>query len=131
MLVDVPRDLQEATLDFAYPDEVDLPGWRPPTKVHPLQIREAARAIAHRGQDRSVQSVLPTGGHKLYLPVDPVSSFSSSEKVAWLERVDRETRKMDPRVQQVMASVVAVALQPTPLTYFAAVSSARCSSGSP
>jgi acetolactate synthase I/II/III large subunit len=47
VLVDVPRDLQEATLDFAYPDAVDLPGWRPPTKVHPLQIREAARAIAH------------------------------------------------------------------------------------
>ena len=47
VLVDVPRDLQEATLDFAYPDDVDLPGWRPPSKVHPLQIREAARAIAH------------------------------------------------------------------------------------
>jgi len=51
---------------------------------------------------------VPSRGHNLYLPVDPVSSFSSSEKVAWLERVDRETRKMDPRVQQVMASVVAV-----------------------
>ena len=37
-----------------------------------------------------------------------MSSFTSSEKVAWLERVDRETRKMDPRVKQVMASVVAV-----------------------
>ena len=47
VLVDVPRDLQEATIDFAYPDAVDLPGWRPPSKVHPLQIREAARAIAH------------------------------------------------------------------------------------
>jgi acetolactate synthase-1/2/3 large subunit len=47
VLVDVPRDLQEATLDFTYPKEVDLPGWRPPSKVHPLQIREAARAIAH------------------------------------------------------------------------------------
>ena len=46
VLVDVPRDLQEATIDFAYPDSVDLPGWRPPSKVHPLQIREAARAIA-------------------------------------------------------------------------------------
>jgi acetolactate synthase-1/2/3 large subunit len=46
VLVDVPRDVQEAELDFAYPDAVDLPGWRPPTKVHPLQIREAARAIA-------------------------------------------------------------------------------------
>ncbi len=47
VLVDVPRDLQESTIDFAYPDSVDLPGWRPPSKVHALQIREAARAIAH------------------------------------------------------------------------------------
>ena len=46
VLVDVPRDVQEAVFDFAYPETVDLPGWRPPTKVHPLQIREAARAIA-------------------------------------------------------------------------------------
>src|SRR5512139_3522023 len=47
VLVDVPRDLQEATLDFSYPDDVELPGWKPPTKVHPLQIRDAGRAIAH------------------------------------------------------------------------------------
>ncbi len=46
VLVDVPRDVQEALVDFSYPSEVDLPGWRPPTKVHPLQIREAARVIA-------------------------------------------------------------------------------------
>ncbi len=46
VLVDVPRDVQEAELDFSYPETVDLPGWKPPTKVHPLQIREAARAIA-------------------------------------------------------------------------------------
>ena len=52
--------------------------------------------------------MVPTNGHRLYLPIDPVCSFTSSEKVAWLERVDRETRKMDPRVKQVMASVVAV-----------------------
>jgi acetolactate synthase-1/2/3 large subunit len=45
VLVDVAKDVQEAELDFAYPDEVDLPGWRPPRKVHPRQLREAARAI--------------------------------------------------------------------------------------
>ena len=49
VLVDVPRDVQEAELDFSYPDTVDLPGWRPPTKGHPLQIREAARTIAAGG----------------------------------------------------------------------------------
>ena len=46
VLVDVPRDVQEAVVDVTFPAEVDLPGWRPPTKVHPLQIREAARAVA-------------------------------------------------------------------------------------
>jgi acetolactate synthase-1/2/3 large subunit len=60
VLVDVPRDLQEATIDFAYPDSVDLPGWRPPSKVHPLQIREAARAIA-----QARKPVLYVGGGTL------------------------------------------------------------------
>jgi acetolactate synthase-1/2/3 large subunit len=57
VLVDVPRDIQEAELDFAYPDTVDLPGWRPPRKVHPLQIREAGRRIAE-----SEKPVLYVGG---------------------------------------------------------------------
>ena len=47
VLVDVPRDIQEAELDFEYPQSVDLPGWRPPRKVHPLQIRDAGRVIAN------------------------------------------------------------------------------------
>ena len=57
VLVDVPRDIQEAELDFAYPDTVDLPGWRPPSKVHPLQIREAGERIA-----RAEKPVLYVGG---------------------------------------------------------------------
>ena len=85
---------------FAYSDEIVLPALE--------EASRAARAIAIRGGERAAQAVLPTHGHNLYLPIDPVSSFTSSEKVAWLERVDRETRKMDPRVKQVMASVVAV-----------------------
>ena len=60
VLVDVPRDVQENELDFVYPDAVDLPGWRPPTKVHPLQIREAARAIA-----QAEKPVLYVGGGTL------------------------------------------------------------------
>ena len=85
---------------FAYSDEIVLPALE--------EASRAARAIAVRGTERPAHAVLPLSGHKLYLPIDPVGSFTSSEKVAWLERVDRETRKMDPRVQQVMASVVAV-----------------------
>ena len=46
VLVDVAKDVQEAEFDFVYPDEVDLPGWKPPRKVHPRQVHEAARAVA-------------------------------------------------------------------------------------
>jgi acetolactate synthase-1/2/3 large subunit len=46
VLVDIAKDVQEAELDFHYPDEVDLPGWRPPATVHPRQVAEAAKAIA-------------------------------------------------------------------------------------
>ena len=46
VLVDIPRDIQEASLNFKYPDSVDLPGWKPPTKAHPRQIKEAAARIA-------------------------------------------------------------------------------------
>ncbi len=46
VLVDIPRDVQEAELDFSYPDDVDLPGWKPPKRGHPRQIKQAAKAIA-------------------------------------------------------------------------------------
>jgi acetolactate synthase I/II/III large subunit len=46
VLVDVPRDVQEAALDFEYPDEVDLPGWKPPRHVHERQVKVAAEALA-------------------------------------------------------------------------------------
>ncbi len=46
VLVDVPRDIQEAEFEFSYPDHVDLPGWKPPKRGHPKQIKEAAKALA-------------------------------------------------------------------------------------
>jgi acetolactate synthase-1/2/3 large subunit len=46
VLVDIPRDVQEAELEFEYPEAVDLPGWRPPRRGHPRQIREAAARLA-------------------------------------------------------------------------------------
>ena len=46
VLVDVAKDVQEAAFDFVYPDEPDLPGWKPATRVHHRQLVEAARAIA-------------------------------------------------------------------------------------
>jgi acetolactate synthase-1/2/3 large subunit len=46
VLVDVPRDVQEAELDFSYPDSVSLPGWKPPRRGHSRQIAAAAQAVA-------------------------------------------------------------------------------------
>jgi acetolactate synthase I/II/III large subunit len=46
VLVDIPRDVQEASLEFTYPDVVDLPGWRPPKRVHSRQVRAAAGRLA-------------------------------------------------------------------------------------
>jgi acetolactate synthase I/II/III large subunit len=60
VLVDIPRDVQEALVDFSYPQTVDLPGWKPPSKVHPLQIREAAKTLA-----QARKPVLYVGGGTL------------------------------------------------------------------
>jgi acetolactate synthase I/II/III large subunit len=46
VLVDIPRDIQEAELEFRYPAEIDLPGWRPAAGVNAKQVRAAAQAIA-------------------------------------------------------------------------------------
>ena len=46
VLVDVPRDVQEAELEFSYPDEVSLPGWKPPRRSNARQIMAAAASIA-------------------------------------------------------------------------------------
>jgi TldD protein len=85
---------------FAYSDEIMAPALE--------EAARAARAIAVAGGDGAVQAWRPTAGHQLYLPTDPLISLKDEEKIAWLERVDRETRRMDSRVVQVMASVSAM-----------------------
>jgi TldD protein len=85
---------------FAYSDEIVLPALE--------QASRAARAIARQGVDRSVQAWQPRAGHRLYLPVDPLEALQDADKVALLTRLDRETRKLDPRVTQVMASLSGV-----------------------
>ncbi len=46
VLVDLPKDVQQAQTSFAWPPEIRLPGYRPTTRPHGKQIREAARLIA-------------------------------------------------------------------------------------
>ena len=57
VLVDISKDALAAQTDFAWPDEVDLPGYKPNTTPHGKQIKEAAKLIA-----RSQRPVLYVGG---------------------------------------------------------------------
>ena len=85
---------------FAYSDE-----------IQPQALEEAARAaraIAGRGGSGSMQAWHRVNGHHLYQPTNPIGTLTDEQKVAWLERVDREARKLDPRIVRVMASVHAV-----------------------
>lgn len=57
VLVDVTKSALQATTSFAWPTEVTLPGYRPVTRPHAKQIREAARLILE-----SRKPVLYVGG---------------------------------------------------------------------
>src|SRR5665213_2962302 len=94
------RALSGEKTGFAYSDEIMLPALEDASR--------AARAIAAQGSGRSLAVWQARVGHQLYLPDDPLATLSDADKVAWLMRVDRETRALDPRVKQVMASVTAV-----------------------
>ena len=46
VLVDFPKDVQNAELDFEWPPAIDLPGYKPTVKPHGRQISQAAKMIA-------------------------------------------------------------------------------------
>ncbi|WP_406688978.1 acetolactate synthase large subunit [Saccharopolyspora sp. ID03-671] len=45
VLVDIPKDVQQATMSFSWPPEMKLPGYRPTSKPHGKQVREAAKLM--------------------------------------------------------------------------------------
>ena len=94
------RALAGEKTGFAYSDEIVLPALQEATR--------AARAIARAGGNGAAPKLVARAGRALYRTDDPLGSISDDDKVAWLERVDRETRRIDARVVQVMASVTAV-----------------------
>ena len=57
VLVDLPKDLLQATTTFTWPKQLDLPGYRPTLRPHAKQIREAAKLIS-----QSQRPVLYVGG---------------------------------------------------------------------
>jgi TldD protein len=94
------RALAGERTGFAYSDEL-LPEAL-------LEAARAARAIAGQGTSGSLQAWRRDPARTLYPSIDPLASLDDVDKVAWLERIDRATRAMDPRVEQVMASLSSV-----------------------
>ncbi|MGH3685207.1 MAG: acetolactate synthase large subunit [Pseudonocardiaceae bacterium] len=45
VLVDIPKDVLQEQTTFVWPPELQLPGYRPITRPHSKQVREAARLI--------------------------------------------------------------------------------------
>lgn len=57
VLVDVPKDILQGQCTFSWPPQMDLPGYKPNTKPHSRQVREAAKLIA-----AAAKPVLYVGG---------------------------------------------------------------------
>ncbi len=83
---------------FAYSDDISF---------NALQsAAQATRAIARQGGDGRTAIARQGELRVLYAPQDPLASLGAPEKVALLERLERIARRIDPRVTQVMASLV-------------------------
>ena len=85
---------------FAYSDELEFQAL--------AQAAAAARAIVKGGRNGQVRVGEVPAGRRLYDSMNPIESLPDEDKVELLKRVDAEARRMDPRVTQVTASVVAV-----------------------
>jgi acetolactate synthase-1/2/3 large subunit len=57
VLVDVPKDVANQTMEWYWPDGVDMPGYKPNVKGHPKMIKEAARLMGE-----SQRPVIYAGG---------------------------------------------------------------------
>ncbi|MCQ9356863.1 acetolactate synthase large subunit, partial [Corynebacterium sp. 153RC1] len=46
VLVDIPKDIQASELDFVWPPQINLPGYRPVTTPHSRPVEQAAKLIS-------------------------------------------------------------------------------------
>lgn len=83
---------------FAYSDDIEL-----------LPLLEAAKnvtRIARSGSPARIGNPVAKPAPMRYRPVDPLQSIPEQQKIELLNRVDREIRKLDDRIEQVMISLV-------------------------
>jgi TldD protein len=84
---------------FAFTDDLALPQL--------LEAAGAARAIARAGGSGRLGLQARTETPRLYAPVNPIDSLDEAAKLDLMRRLDATARAADPRVQQVIVSLVA------------------------
>lgn len=72
------------------------------------QAARAARSISRAGQEGRVQAFVSPQVTQLYAEGNPLDVMSRAEKVELLQRIDRATRALDPRIKQVTVSLAGV-----------------------
>ncbi len=61
VLIDLPKDVQQAKTEFIYPEEVKLPGYKPTYHANVRQIKKAAQLLA-----KAKRPVIYAGGGVIY-----------------------------------------------------------------
>ncbi len=84
---------------FAYTDSLEL--------GHLLDAAGAARAIAQAGQHGRQAMVAGAQVPMLYPAINPLDSLREDQKLELMRRADAEARTADPRVKEVIVSLVA------------------------
>ncbi|WP_212630530.1 metalloprotease TldD [Pseudomonas sp. KB-10] len=85
---------------FAYSNAISLDAL--------TQAAQAARSISRAGQQGRVQAFVSPQITQLYAEGNPLDVMSRAEKVELLQRIDRATRALDPRIKQVTVSLAGV-----------------------
>jgi len=94
------RALSGEKTGFAYSDQIELPAL--------LAAAKNVKAIARQGHHGTIKIPVTAPYKALYQPVNPLSSLTAQEKVDFLRKLDAETRQLDPRIEQVIISLVGV-----------------------
>ena len=84
---------------YAYCDSILLPAME--------RAADAARSIAFTSSQTITPIKIPGSPIARYQAINPIEGMNKLEKIALLEAIDKEARRMDPRVIQVNASLSA------------------------
>ncbi len=85
---------------FAYSDKIELPIL--------LEAASNVKAIVRQGQNKRTQIASSGDWPQLYPTLNPLNSLPDREKIDLLRKVDEQTRRLDPRIEEVIVSLAGV-----------------------